>query len=352
MPWPYNRRRQQRKEGAPTSWENQAKAIWRFLGADPTLTREVLHILLCDSPEKGQANARQSQDRSCPQPARLLPAGHGDPPKATGSLKSIPWLLLPSLQASQEGERMACTVLLAEFLGSPLLMGNEPKAMWKQVVKSMLQRTEDSNIHIRGRALHGLRNAVTEFPDKVRKKRDQILGSFVRAVCESCDPHAVLDAMEGLCWMLWDPKASLKAHVAIPLALQARTFFEDENSGLRRASMELFGHLSKFVCKKSSLFRAEVEESMGTLLIHLQDGDPQVAQACRVALLRCAPFLSFQLLRALVQSQLVEGAAPVIPAFLSEACSTLLQDCPKRLSKKAALRAAAAQQLIGYMMDN
>ncbi|XP_065435031.1 protein maestro-like [Chrysemys picta bellii] len=84
--------------------------------------------------------------------------------------------------------------------------------------------------------------------------------------------------MEGLCWMLRDPKAPLKAHVAVPLALQARTFFEDETSGLRRASMELFGHLSKFVSKKSSLFGAEVEKSMGTLLIHLQDGDPQVAQ--------------------------------------------------------------------------
>ncbi|XP_044861873.1 maestro heat-like repeat family member 5 isoform X3 [Mauremys mutica] len=145
------------------------------------------------------------------------------------SLRSIPWLLLPSLQASQEDERMACSVLLAEFLGSPLLKEKEPKAMRKQVVKAMLQRTEDSNIHIRGRALHGLRNAVTEFPDKhptpslqVRKKQDQILGSFVCAVCECCDPRAVLDAMEGLCWMLPDPKASLKAHVAVPLALQAR----------------------------------------------------------------------------------------------------------------------------------
>ncbi|XP_065436576.1 maestro heat-like repeat-containing protein family member 1, partial [Chrysemys picta bellii] len=323
------------------------------------------------------------------------------------ALKSIPKLLLPSLQASQEGERMACTALFAEFLGSPLLMENEPKAMRKQVVKAMLQRSEDSNIHVRGRALHGLRNVVTEFPDKVglewqetrqrrlgrkrlvpllpslwllwsrlgcrltcpdsaytqadrallterrptpslqvRKKRDKILESFVRAVCECCDPRTVLEAMEGLCWMLRDPKAPLKAHVAVPLALQARTFFEDETSGLRRASMELFGHLSKFVSKKSSLFGAEVEKSMGTLLIHLQDGDPQVAQACRVALLQCAPFLSYQPLRTLVRSQLAEGAAPAIPAFLSEACRILLQDCPGRLSKKDALRAAAAQQLI------
>lgn len=30
------------------------------------------------------------------------------------ALKSIPKLLLPSLQASQEGERMACTALFAE----------------------------------------------------------------------------------------------------------------------------------------------------------------------------------------------------------------------------------------------
>ncbi|XP_065268106.1 maestro heat-like repeat-containing protein family member 1 [Emys orbicularis] len=435
MPWPYKR---------------HIKAIWRFLGADPMLTREVLHILLYDSPEKGRANPGQTQDRSCPQPARLPPAttcglweligalGQADtlegreddlfascflaiacPParhlsgaqqdlpsdtsprsmavqalarvlRLRGSqpavelmdqergwqlleeaqpegftllsraivthpnlaLKSIPQLLLPSLQASQEGERMACTALFAEFLGSPLLMENEPKAMRKQVVKAMLQRTEDSNIHVRGRALHGLRNAVTEFPDKVRKKRDQILESFVRAVCECCDPRTILEAMEGLCWMLRDPKAPLKAHVAVPLALQARTFFEDENSDLRRASMELFGHLSKFVSKKSSLFGAEVEKSMGTLLIHLQDGDPQVAQACRVALLHCAPFLSYQPLRTLVQSQLAEGAAPAIPAFLNEACRTLLQDCPGRLSKKAALRAAAAQQLIEVEGDH
>ncbi|XP_039374523.1 maestro heat-like repeat-containing protein family member 1 [Mauremys reevesii] len=249
MPWPY---------------KHHIKAIWRFLGADPMLTREVLHILLDDSPEKGWANPGQTQDRSCPQPARLPPAttyglweligalGQGDtlegreddlfascflaiasPPaqhllgvqqdrpsdtsprsmavqalarvlRLRGSqpavelmdqeqgwqlleeaqpegftllsraivshpnlaLKSIPQLLLPSLQASQEGERMACTALFAEFLGSPLLMENEPKAMRKQVLKAMLQQTQDSNIHIRGRALHGLRNAVTAFPDK------------------------------------------------------------------------------------------------------------------------------------------------------------------------------------------
>ncbi|KAM7152500.1 protein maestro [Macrochelys suwanniensis] len=116
--------------------------------------------------------------------------------------------------------------------------------------------------------------------------------------------------MEGLCWLLRNPKAPLKACVAIPLALQARTCFEDENSGLRRASMELFGHLSNFVSKKSSLFGAEVEKSMETLLIHLQDEDPLVAQVCRVVLLRCAPFLSCQPLRTLMRSQLAEGAAP------------------------------------------
>ncbi|CAM5123744.1 unnamed protein product, partial [Eretmochelys imbricata] len=120
--------------------------------------------------------------------------------------------------------------------------------------------------------------------------------------------------------MLRDPKTPRKAHVTVPLVLQVRTFFEDENSGLRRASMELFGHLRKLVSKKSSLFRAEVEKSMGTLLMHVQDGTPS---ACRVALLCCAPFLSYQPLRMLVQSQLAEGAAPTIPAFLSEACRTL-----------------------------
>ncbi|XP_034642567.1 uncharacterized protein LOC117885358 isoform X1 [Trachemys scripta elegans] len=137
--------------------------------------------------------------------------------------------------------------------------------------------------------------------------------------------------MEGLCWMLRDPKAPLKAHVAIPLALQARTFFEDENSGLRWASMELFGHLSKFVSKKSSLFGVEVEKSMGMLLIHLHNGDPQVAQACRVALVCCTPFLSYQPLRTLMRSQLAEGAAPAIPQFLSEE----LQDPAPGLPREA-----------------
>ncbi|KAG6925227.1 hypothetical protein G0U57_015107 [Chelydra serpentina] len=61
LPWPYER-------------HSQAKAIWRFLGADPVLAREVLHILLYDSPERGGANVRETQDGSCLQPDRLPPA--------------------------------------------------------------------------------------------------------------------------------------------------------------------------------------------------------------------------------------------------------------------------------------
>ncbi|CAM4624658.1 unnamed protein product [Caretta caretta] len=74
----------------------QAKAIWRFLGADPMLARAVLHILLYDNPEKGQANAKQTQDRSCPQPAWLPPAvnhkrpvGAGQGPGASGHVEGL-----------------------------------------------------------------------------------------------------------------------------------------------------------------------------------------------------------------------------------------------------------------------
>ncbi|CAM4634983.1 unnamed protein product [Caretta caretta] len=323
----------------------QAKAIWRFLGADPMLARAVLHILLYDNPEKGQANAKQTQDRSCPQPAWLPPAttsglwelvralgqvdtwrdsrttcsrltsspspaprpgtsqepsrtcpvtpvptawlctpwhgcctsgavsscganGPGARLAAAGggpalgllfssramvihpkqALKSIPRLLLPNLQASQEGERMACTALFAEFLGSPLLMENEPKAMQKQVVRAMLHNL------VPGQGQEEMR------PDP---------GELCPCHVQMLQPCAVLDTMEGLCWMLWKPKVPLKGHVAVPAG-------KNENSGLRQTSMELFGHLSKFVSKKSSLFRAEVEKSMGMLLIHLQEppGDP------------------------------------------------------------------------------
>ncbi|CAM5123746.1 unnamed protein product [Eretmochelys imbricata] len=69
--------------------------------------------------------------------------GHGDLPKQ--ALKSIQWLLLPSLPGRPARRANAA---LSSFLGSPLLMANEPKAMRKQDVKAMLQRTEDSNIHI------------------------------------------------------------------------------------------------------------------------------------------------------------------------------------------------------------
>ncbi|EMP27227.1 hypothetical protein UY3_15688 [Chelonia mydas] len=69
-----------------------------------------------------------------------------------------------------------------------------------------------------------------------------------------------------------------KANTEVSSTDPAAPRLAKENSGLRQASMELFGHLSKFVSKTSSLFRAEVEKSMGTLLIHLQDGNPQVTQ--------------------------------------------------------------------------
>ncbi|CAM2100689.1 unnamed protein product [Caretta caretta] len=189
----------------PTPELCQAKAIWRFLGADPTLAREVLHILLYDSPEKGWAHARQTQDRSCPEPARLPPAttrGLWELVGALGQADTLEGLeddlfascflaiacfparhlsgaqhVLPSDASPRRSEAGSCSrrpsprgsLSLAVPL-QPLLMENEPKAMRKQVVRAVWQRTEDSNIHIRGRALHGLRNAVTEFPGKVRKK--------------------------------------------------------------------------------------------------------------------------------------------------------------------------------------
>ncbi|XP_039377091.1 uncharacterized protein LOC120396365 isoform X2 [Mauremys reevesii] len=243
--------------------------------------------------------SKTQKDDSCRESPAHVAMGHGDPPKAGPEKHPVAPSSQPPGQPGGRTHGLHCIV--GRVPRQPPADGEGSRGHAEAALKAMRKQREDSNTHIRGRGLHGLRNAVTEFPHKVRKKRDQILGRFVCAMCECCAPHAVVDAMEGLCWMLRDPNASLKAHVAVLLALQASTFFEDENSGLRRASMELFGNLTKFVCKKSSLFRAEVKERMGMLLIHLQDGDPQVAQ---------------------------------------------LQDCLERLSKKAALRAAAAQQLI------
>ncbi|XP_077633731.1 protein maestro isoform X3 [Crocuta crocuta] len=89
-----------------------------------------------------------------------------------------------------------------------------------------------------------------------------------------------------------DPNAK-KRHMAMRgLGAMASETPDKENDNLRYSAFILFGQLADFVGRKwKKFFTSQVKQTQDSLLIHLQDRNPQVAKACKTTFRACSPYL-------------------------------------------------------------
>ncbi|KAL4682484.1 hypothetical protein H8959_002039 [Pygathrix nigripes] len=68
-----------------------------------------------------------------------------------------------------------------------------------------------------------------------------------------------------------------------------------ENDSLRYSAFVLFGQLAAFAGRKwKKFFTGQVKQTRDSLLIHLQDRNPQVAKACKTTFRACSPYLKLR----------------------------------------------------------
>ncbi|KAM4823049.1 maestro heat-like repeat family member 5 [Urocitellus parryii] len=204
-------------------------------------------------------------------------------------IKAVLSWLLRRMQSQEERERKAAVLVLTEFLYSPVLLEVLPK---QSALTLLAQGLRDESPDIRVWSLQGLGNILFH-PEKERLLRGQ-LPPFLNGFFQNSEP-VVVDIMGTVSDVLHRLGTHGAGAQSLSVAINARSFFDDERDRIRAAAMALFGDLvATMEGKELSGLRTQVYQSMVPLLLHLKDKCPKVATQAKFAFYRCALLLGWR----------------------------------------------------------
>ncbi|XP_037658550.1 LOW QUALITY PROTEIN: maestro heat-like repeat family member 5 [Choloepus didactylus] len=205
-------------------------------------------------------------------------------------VKTVLGQLLPRLQSQDERERKVAILILTEFLYSPALL----EVLSKQAALTVLARgLRDPSPDVRMLSLQGLGNILFH-PEKGTLLRGQ-LPRFLEGFFQDSEP-VVVRVMGAVSDVLRRLGAHGAGAQSLGVAINARSFFDDERDGIRAAAMALFGDLVATVeGREPGGLRTQVLQSMMALLLHQKDHCPAVVTQAKFAFYRCAVLLRWRL---------------------------------------------------------
>nr|XP_034980499.1 maestro heat-like repeat-containing protein family member 1 isoform X2 [Zootoca vivipara] len=242
--------------------------------------------------------------------------------------------LSPMLNSIYDSQRLTTTAFFAELLSSNVV---NDLVLLASVMDSMTARQRDPCTSVRMLALRGLGNMASGSPEKVRRHGAQLLASMMNGLDDKDDPHSLvaLEAMGGLAKILGFLEERDVRSMLLHIAIRIRPFFDSEKHELRRSSILLFGHLTKFSagsCEEA--FFEQILNGLVTLLLHLQDPKPEVVKACKFALRQCGPSMGCAVLCDMFQNHLHEDRSLHYGEFMNDVCKHLYY--PDTLSRLVA----------------
>nr|XP_056711698.1 maestro heat-like repeat family member 5 [Euleptes europaea] len=196
-----------------------------------------------------------------------------------------------------ELKKMTALALVIEFLKSPSAV----KMMNRFSLKDHLEEgLATSNPVIRELCLKGLSSFVFQ-QGKVKFLRDR-LPILIDSVFGGLEEN-ILQGLKDIMATIYDMDGQWIGPICVDLALNVRSFFEDERAIVRASAVTLFGQLvlrAKEADK--AMLKKEVVYSLLALLLHLKDRDNVVALRCKLTLLHCGVFLGWPHLKLMFRS--------------------------------------------------
>ncbi|XP_062999497.1 maestro heat-like repeat family member 5 [Elgaria multicarinata webbii] len=201
--------------------------------------------------------------------------------------------------SSEEDElsKMTALALVIEFLKSP----SAAKLMNRFNLKDHLEDgAASSNPVIRDLCVKGLSSFVFQ-PGKVKLLREE-LPTLIASMFSGPKEH-ILEGLGAIMTTVYEMDGQGIGPLCVDLALNVRSFFEDESAGVRAMAISLFGQLVMRAKEADkTLLEKEVVHSLLPLLLHLKDRDGTVAMRCKLALLHCGVFLGWGHLKLMFRS--------------------------------------------------
>ncbi|KAI4539914.1 hypothetical protein MG293_010309 [Ovis ammon polii] len=204
-------------------------------------------------------------------------------------VKALTFQLLPNLQSREERERKAAIIIFTEFLYSPTLLEVLPK---EAALSVLVRSLRDPSPEIRVLSLQGLGNILFH-PEKGSLLRGQ-LPPFLKGFFQSSG-QVLVSVMGTVSDVLHRLGAHSTEAQGLSIAINARSFFDDERDEVRAAAMALFGDLVASVAgQQLGGLRTQVQQTMVPLLLHLKDHCPTVVTQAKFAFYRCAVLLHWR----------------------------------------------------------
>ncbi|XP_027416515.1 maestro heat-like repeat family member 5 [Bos indicus x Bos taurus] len=205
-------------------------------------------------------------------------------------IKALTFQLLPNLQSREERERKAAIIIFTEFLYSPTLLEVLPK---EAALSVLVRSLRDPSPEIRVLSLQGLGNILFH-PEKGSLLRGQ-LPPFLNGFFQSSG-QVLVRVMGTVSDVLHRLGAHSTEAQGLSIAINTRSFFDDERDGVRAAAVALFGDLVASVAgRQLGGLRAQVHQSMLPLLLRLKDPCPAVVTQAKFAFYRCSVLLRWRL---------------------------------------------------------
>ncbi|XP_041275307.1 maestro heat-like repeat-containing protein family member 1, partial [Onychostruthus taczanowskii] len=230
--------------------------------------------------------------------------------------------LIPALGSALECQRVTSSAFLAELLNHNVV---NDLVLLEPILDALTALEKDSCLLVRVLALRGLGNVASGSPEKIRRHGSQLLASMVNGMDDKDDPNNLLalEAMSSLSKILDHLEERDVQSMLLHIAIRIRPFFDSEHADLRHSSILLFGNLSRFSRSDSEVFSEQILNGLVTLLLHLQDPQPDVVKACKFALRMCGPSLGCEELREMFGNHLREERGLHYGEFINDVCKFL-----------------------------
>ncbi|XP_056678967.1 maestro heat-like repeat family member 5 isoform X3 [Monodelphis domestica] len=205
-------------------------------------------------------------------------------------VKGVLFQAISNMDTKPERDKKVASLIFTEFLNSPVMLEEFPK---QAILSYLHQGLADPNPSIRVISLQGLKNVIfdTEKGNLLRSQLPAFLEGFYHDNEQVV--MRVMSTVSDVLYCLSQQGAGLHCQ---EIALNLRSFFDDERNKIRASAINLFGDLVTTMAGKDYYtLKPHVHQALVPLLMHLKDKCPQVVMKSKFTFYRCAVFLNWKL---------------------------------------------------------
>ncbi|XP_059575621.1 maestro heat-like repeat-containing protein family member 2B [Alligator mississippiensis] len=219
------------------------------------------------------------------------------------------------------------TAFISQLMCDPVL---EDEKLLKAVLSLLQQQARDTNNLVQQMAARGLGNIVYGAPEQLKTHQKAVVETLFQASFVPARPEIREEGMRALT-RVFKHLGTDAGPLVEDAAMHIRPFFNHDNDGLHAVAFSLFGALAGCMKRRQAFYKNQVRQSLGTLLLHLEDPNPQVAKECRTTLGLCCPYLGLRRVQAALAFHTQGSEQGKQEQLLRDVCRHLAREKPALL---------------------